>query len=361
MHLNSEEREVCSKVTAFLHPKAAAGVQTDQVAWRTFYRIGIYLSNLDPKDRNEAYIKKWRGSLFSSYATLFQPTDTGIDIVMILRRIYKSPKGDKKVYKALNMNTGEYEAVTMWPDTPKNRREREIPSKLEIEKCPHLVAPYRLENKITKYKKIDNQEAFKILGVNCFYPDTLDRRVLLMNEHVQILLAVLKGVKHLHDRGYAHRDVKPSNIFYSSEGAKLGDFGLVCRLGEINSAGTCHYASPETVYGRGVVTEKCAVWEIGITGLELMGYPVRDNKFLDLKKLGFLTDKVVVKMVDEWLPQRVVTEAVTDLDGHLLAIYRSCLKVNPEDRPSVEELIVQFEKLIEPEASYPSSAKAAEG
>ena len=42
----------------------------------------------------------------------------------------------------------------------------------------------------------------------------------------KILLDMVRGVKHVHDRGFVHLDIKPSNFFVNSDGTiKLGDFG----------------------------------------------------------------------------------------------------------------------------------------
>jgi eukaryotic-like serine/threonine-protein kinase len=51
-----------------------------------------------------------------------------------------------------------------------------------------------------------------------------------VDEAVPVVLDVLEGLAHAHDRGLVHRDVKPSNILLAETGrtrvAKLGDFGL---------------------------------------------------------------------------------------------------------------------------------------
>jgi eukaryotic-like serine/threonine-protein kinase len=67
-----------------------------------------------------------------------------------------------------------------------------------------------------------------------------------------LLLHVLAGLGHAHDRGIVHRDVKPSNVFVPRRGLpKLLDFGLARRAAGTtvsgSFAGTPHYLSPEQV------------------------------------------------------------------------------------------------------------------
>lgn len=48
-------------------------------------------------------------------------------------------------------------------------------------------------------------------------------------------LKVLDAVEYIHNRGMIHRDLKPTNIFFSLDGSvKVGDFGLVaCNTAEV--------------------------------------------------------------------------------------------------------------------------------
>lgn len=360
INLTAEEKEICAKVRDSFHPDMVAATSTCQVAWRTFYKIGLCLSDPNLDREKTSYIKKWRGAVFRSYSALFQPTDTGVKVMLILDRIYKSKYG-KKVYKALCMTTGQDKAVTMWLESQSSLREIWIPHDLETEKCPHLVPPYESRKDIPKFKKNFDKEIHKLCGIRPFYKETLAEVHPTKTTQVRVMLDVLKGVKYLNDQGYAHRDIKPNNIFFTPQGAKLGDYGLVCPLGSENSIGTRNYASPEIYRVNDGVGTKCAVWEIAVTGLELLGYPIWDRVFIALKMQNLLTDEIVTKTLEGWKKVRVIREFVTHLDHDLFEIYRRCLRVNPDDRPSVEELIAEFEKLTQPEAQPPSAAKAAEG
>ena len=64
---------------------------------------------------------------------------------------------------------------------------------------------------------------------------------------------LLNSLSYLHKKGYAHRDLKPDNIFIDSQmNLKLGDFGSSCvqNGNELNSPrGTETYMAPEVNEG----------------------------------------------------------------------------------------------------------------
>lgn len=70
---------------------------------------------------------------------------------------------------------------------------------------------------------------------------------------------IVTGVEYIHSKGFIHRDLKPHNIFISSEDKiKIGDFGLVTSMTDdlrTTEKGTRSYMSPEQVgdkYGQEV-------------------------------------------------------------------------------------------------------------
>lgn len=76
----------------------------------------------------------------------------------------------------------------------------------------------------------------------------------------KIIKSILSGVMALHDLGYIHRDIDPSNIIMTSDGKyKLIDFGVAKQVTRLNTSesltssgqfiGKAAYAAPELVLG----------------------------------------------------------------------------------------------------------------
>ena len=74
----------------------------------------------------------------------------------------------------------------------------------------------------------------------------------------------------LHDAGYLHGDVKPSNIGFTAGGSpKLLDFGLARGAGSAAAGGTLRYASPEILSDR-PAGEGDDVWSLCVVLYEMV-------------------------------------------------------------------------------------------
>ncbi len=91
---------------------------------------------------------------------------------------------------------------------------------------------------------------------------------------IDVGVRLAEALRHLHDHGLAHRDVKPANVIFVGGKAKLADIGLVATRGQRTFVGTEGFVPPEgpgsaqaDVYSLGKV-----LYEIA-TGKDRMDFP----------------------------------------------------------------------------------------
>uniref|UniRef100_A0A8C2CCF4 Uncharacterized protein n=1 Tax=Cyprinus carpio TaxID=7962 RepID=A0A8C2CCF4_CYPCA len=95
----------------------------------------------------------------------------------------------------------------------------------------------------------------------------------------QISRQVMKAVEYIHSKSFIHRDLKPLNIMFNSEGTvKVGDFGLVTTaendndmqlLERTKGTGTLSYMSPEQV-AHTSYDKKVDIYALGLVYFELI-------------------------------------------------------------------------------------------
>ncbi len=125
---------------------------------------------------------------------------------------------------------------------------------------------------------------------------------------LHILRNVLRGLSALHDLGFVHGDIKPTNIMINIQGAvKLVDFGRAARIGErVNILlGSPLYMAPE-IHRREPGLEQSDIFSAGLVGLEML----RGRQINDLADLGenALLDckTALADGIERWLPPSVL-------------------------------------------------------
>lgn len=101
----------------------------------------------------------------------------------------------------------------------------------------------------------------------------LEKGLMPLDRCYRFILDVAAGLAHSHARQVLHRDVKPANVFLTSEGAaKLGDFGTGMFMSEDTSdrVGTAFYMAPEVFEGKpaGVRSD---IYSLGVLAYEVIG------------------------------------------------------------------------------------------
>lgn len=142
-------------------------------------------------------------------------------------------------------------------------------------------------------------------------------------------LGTAEGLAALHAAGIAHRDIKPGNVILSPDGPKIVDFGIAVEIGTERamdgsaSYGTPGWSAPERYSG--AVADPAAdvfAWG-GLVVLAVTGHqPFGSGEGAELA--------------------RRVREGEYDVDGvpgDLLGLVEAALSVDPEQRPSSEELV----------------------
>lgn len=101
-----------------------------------------------------------------------------------------------------------------------------------------------------------------------------EEKQLSEKEAMEILRQVALALKHAHEAGFIHRDVKPKNIMISSKGdVKLADLGLARAVSDRETAeaeagrayGTPYYISPEQIRGKVDITPAADIYSLGAT------------------------------------------------------------------------------------------------
>ncbi len=103
-----------------------------------------------------------------------------------------------------------------------------------------------------------------------------EKRVLPVDQVIDIVAQVAEGLAYAHERGIVHRDVKPSNIMVAHDGhVKITDFGIArmasaaVRTQTGMVLGSPKYMSPEQVVGK-VTDQRSDIFSLGIMLYEML-------------------------------------------------------------------------------------------
>jgi len=149
---------------------------------------------------------------------------------------------------------------------------------------------------------------------------------------VTVCAQVASGLAQAHCQGVVHRDVKPSNVMLTSNGATVVDFGISALVGESELGadgqllGTPAYVAPERLVG-GRASPAADVYALGLLLYQALagGLPWDAATVTEMLSAHRHVDPTPLPDLPE------VPEPVTEL-------CHRCLAKTPEDRPSAAEV-----------------------
>ncbi len=106
------------------------------------------------------------------------------------------------------------------------------------------------------------------------YDELQGNKVFSEKDALRVIIQIARALKHAHEAGFIHRDVKPKNIMISKDGtAKLADMGLARSTADVEAAqaeagrafGTPYYISPEQIRGEVDIDFRADIYSLGAT------------------------------------------------------------------------------------------------
>lgn len=173
------------------------------------------------------------------------------------------------VYKAVHRETGDPAAVKLLSATMAQEEGFRSRFEAEIETLRKLNHP-----NIVRLLGFGEQDghlfyAMEVVEGNSLEEELRQGRRFEWREVAQIGIETCRALKHAHDRGIIHRDIKPGNVLLTPDGhAKLSDFGIARLFGHTkltcmgNVLGTAEYMAPEQAEGR-PVDAKADLYSLG--------------------------------------------------------------------------------------------------
>lgn len=161
------------------------------------------------------------------------------------------------------------------------------------------------------------------------------------NEAVHFIQQILKALRHAHEKGVIHRDIKPQNIMLLQDGTiKVTDFGIArffkheTQTMTDRAIGSVHYISPEQAKGE-ITDEKADIYSVGVILYEMItgSLPFEADNAVSVAIMQMQTAPKRPREINESIPEG------------LESIIMKAMQKNPKNRYlSAEEILTDIEK-----------------
>lgn len=234
---------------------------------------------------------------------------------------YARHKSTNEVVAIKKMNFTGKQATEKWQDI---LREVKFLRQCKHDNCIHYKGGYLKDQTCWLVMEYCLGSASDIIEVH--------KAPLEESEIRAIIHGALCGLAYLHRNCRIHRDIKAGNVLLTESGlVKLADFGSASSRSPANSfVGTPFWMAPEVILAmdEGVYDGKVDIWSLGITCVELAE---RKPPLFHMNAMSALYH-IAQNDPPKLQPSELWSEA-------LESFVVTCLKKEPEDRPTADELL----------------------
>lgn len=192
-----------------------------------------------------------------------------------------------------------------------------------------------------------------------------ENKLKTINEKLDILEQIAKGLVYLHKNQIIHGDIKTENVVKVNNKWKLIDFTYSLETdknGEIVidfCRGTDTYVAPEIMCNYFIPTKenyllstKSDIWSFGMLADVVMVQKSPDKSFEKDHKCKYTFEEYKDAILNGWIPKLPSENSIDCLLNNMI---KSCLSINPEDRPTAQkvlEWVREAQKIIYPKDTF---------
>jgi serine/threonine protein kinase len=173
----------------------------------------------------------------------------------------------------------------------------------------------------------------------------------------KIFAQIARGLYHMHDRGFVHADMKPTNVMVADGLVKIIDLGQACPIGTVKKRiqGTPGYMAPEQAH-REAITPATDIYNFGAMMYWVLMGEVIPTAMPPKDEQSGLYKGAIER---ERIPIPVAPHERNPAIHHLLSKHViECIQVDPASRPQSMERVATRLELIADLIANPIGSRA---